>query len=55
MLVYSQEFSSREEALAAEMQVKRWSRAKKEALIRGNFEGLRQAARKTFKNPDPPF
>jgi len=55
VLAYSQEFSSREEALAAEMQVKRWSRAKKEALIRGDFDALRQAARKSFKRPDPPF
>ena len=49
LLMYSQEFPSREEALAAEMQVKRWNRLKKEALIRGDFEGLRQAAKKSFK------
>ncbi|AXQ30894.1 GIY-YIG nuclease family protein [Solimonas sp. K1W22B-7] len=49
LLVYSQEFSSREEALASEMQVKRWNRLKKEALIRGDFGGLRQAAKKNFK------
>ncbi len=49
LLMYSQEFASREEALAAEMQVKRWNRAKKEALIRGDLDGLRQAARKRFK------
>ena len=51
-LVWSQDFPSREEALAAELQIKRWSRAKKEALIRGDWDGLRQAARKQFTKPD---
>ena len=45
-LVWSEEFRTREEALAAELRVKRWSRAKKEALIRGDFRGLQQAAKK---------
>ena len=45
-LVWSQEFPIREEALAAELKVKRRSRAKKEALIRGDFGGLQQAAKK---------
>ena len=31
-LVWSQEFATREEALAAELHIKRWSRAKKQAL-----------------------
>ena len=52
-LVYSQELPSREEALAAEMQIKRWSRRKKEALIRGDWKGVRDAARKNFKASDP--
>jgi len=38
-LVWSQDFHSREEALAAERQIKGWSRAKKEALIR-DWESL---------------
>ena len=54
-LVYSQELPSREEALAAEMQIKRWSRQKKEALIRGDLQGLRVAAKKEFRRFDPPF
>lgn len=54
-LAYSQELPSREEALAAEMQIKRWSRRKKEALIRSDWEGLRRAAKKNFKLSDPPF
>ena len=35
-LVFSQEFPSREEALASERQIKGWSRRKKEAMIRGD-------------------
>jgi LAO/AO transport system kinase len=36
-LVWSQETATREEALAAEMQIKGWSRSKKEALIAGDW------------------
>ena len=55
-LVWSQEFATRYEALQAERQIKGWSRGKKLALIRGDWdlisalaqsskerEGLRQA------------
>lgn len=45
-LVWSEEFSTREEALAAEMQIKNWNRAKKRALARGDFDGLSKAAKK---------
>jgi predicted GIY-YIG superfamily endonuclease len=44
-LVFSESFSRREEALARERQVKGWSRAKKEALIKGNWERLGNLAR----------
>ena len=44
-LAFSQEFQSRVEALERERQVKGWSRAKKEAMIREDWEGLRQLAR----------
>ena len=44
-LVFVQEFPTREEALAAERQLKGWSRAKKEALILKNWERLRLLAR----------
>lgn len=47
-LVFSQEAATREEALAAELQVKRWSRAKKEAMIRGEWERVAELARKDF-------
>ncbi len=45
-LMWSQDFPSRAEALAAEFQVKDWSRAKKEALFRGDWEALSRAAKK---------
>jgi len=44
-LVFVQELPTREEALAAERQLKGWSRAKKEALILENWERLRLLAR----------
>ncbi len=45
-LVWSQEFPTRDEAKAAEQRVKGWSRAKKLALIRGDWEGISRLARK---------
>lgn len=44
-LVWSQEFSTREEALAAEQQIKGWSRKKKEALVRGDWVDLSALAK----------
>ncbi len=45
-LVYSQWFDRITDAIAAERQVKGWSRAKKEALIRGDFEALKVLAKR---------
>jgi predicted GIY-YIG superfamily endonuclease len=45
-LVFSQEFSSREEALVCERQIKGWSRKKKEALIHGDWTEVSRLARK---------
>ena len=39
-LVFHQEFSQITDAISAERQVKGWRRAKKEALIRGDFHLL---------------
>jgi putative endonuclease len=39
-LLFSQTFSTREEALASEKQIKGWSRKKKNALINYNWEAL---------------
>jgi putative endonuclease len=44
VLVFHQEFAQITDAIFAERQVKGWSRAKKEALIRGDFEALRHLA-----------
>ncbi len=45
-LVFSQEFSSREEAKACERQIKGWSRRKKEALMRGDWAEVSRLSRK---------
>jgi len=42
-------FGTRDEALAAEQQVKKWSRKKKEALIREDWDLLSKFALKKFK------
>ena len=39
-LVWQQEFQRLTDAIAAERQIKGWSRAKKEALIKGDYELL---------------
>jgi putative endonuclease len=48
-LVFSQWFERITDAIAAERQVKGWSRAKKEALIRGDFEALKMLAKRGLK------
>ena len=47
-LVWQQSFGTREEALAAEQQIKGWSRKKKEALIEEDWETVSLLARKSF-------
>ena len=46
-LVWSQDFSDRDSAFAAERQIKGWSRAKKEALIRGDWDGVHLLSMRT--------
>jgi len=61
-LVFADEFPTREQAIARERQIKGWSRAKKEALIKGNwgrlqrltFSGQRKQARKSAHSSTPP-
>ena len=48
-LVYAQEFKAITDALAAERKLKGWSRAKKEALIRGDFKALPGLSRSTWR------
>jgi putative endonuclease len=45
-LVYSECFDHIVDAISAERQIKGWSRRKKEALIRGDYEALRVLARR---------
>jgi putative endonuclease len=45
-LVFNQWFERITDAIAAERQVKGWSRAKKEALIRGDFAALRALSKR---------
>jgi putative endonuclease len=48
-LVFTQEFATRVEALASERQIKGWSRKKKEAFIKGNWEALSAYAQRKKK------
>ena len=52
-LVFEQEFDRIEDAIAAERQIKGWSRAKKEAMIAGDAAQLRVLARNRTDFPDP--
>jgi predicted GIY-YIG superfamily endonuclease len=45
VLVWAEELQSKEDALAFERQIMGWSRKKKEALIRGDWEGIHQIVR----------
>jgi putative endonuclease len=51
--VFSQEFDSITDAIAAERQLKGWRRAKKEALIRGETEALRELAKAYAERCNP--
>ena len=44
-LVFHEELPSREDAFLRERQLKGWSRRKKEALIKGKWDGLRRLSR----------
>jgi predicted GIY-YIG superfamily endonuclease len=52
-LVFAQEFDRITDAIAAERQVKGWSRAKKETLINRDFELLVQLAKNRTEFPHP--
>ena len=52
-LVYSQYFDRITDAIASERQLKGWSRAKKEALVREDFDLLVQLARNRTEFPHP--
>lgn len=53
-LVFSQGFTTREEALTSEQQIKGWSRKKKEAMMRGDWaEVSRLAKSSNTVRPEP--
>ena len=45
-LAWSQEFATLQEAFAVERQLKGWGRAKKQALVAGDWDGVQVLARK---------
>ena len=47
-LAFADQFATREEALEREIQIKGWSRAKKEALIKGNWKRLEGLSRTPY-------
>lgn len=49
-LAFSQEFETREEALAAEQQIKGWGRKKKEAMMRGDWIEVSRLARSRLES-----
>ena len=51
-LIFSQWFDRITDAIENERKLKKWSRAKKEALIRGDFESLQRLARRKSPHPD---
>ncbi len=52
-LVWSERFERLTEAIAMERQIKGWSRAKKEALIRGDYNALPSLAARRNKKRGP--
>ena len=50
-LVWSQHFEQITDAIAAERQLKGWSRAKKEALIRGDWGSVQRLAKRRAGKP----
>jgi putative endonuclease len=50
-LIYSEWFGRITDAIAAERKLKKWSKAKKEAFIRGDFEALQALSRRRGPYP----
>jgi predicted GIY-YIG superfamily endonuclease len=50
-LLWTQECASRKEALSAERQIKGWSRNKKEAMIRGDWDEVSRLAKNKSVHP----
>ena len=50
-LIFSQWFDRITDAIESERKLKKWSRAKKEAFIRGDFQSLQQLAKRKSAHP----
>jgi putative endonuclease len=50
-LVWSEHFERITDAIAAERQIKGWSRAKKEALAKGEWQRVQQLAKRRAGRP----
>jgi len=48
-MVWAEEFPSIDQAIGVERQLKGWSRLKKEALIRGDFNALPSLSKRGFR------
>jgi len=48
-LAFSQHFTTREEALAAERKIKGWSRKKKEAMMRGDWDEVSRLSKNALR------
>ena len=53
-LVFSQWFDRVTDAIENERKLKKWSRAKKEAFIRGDFAALRELSARRSRHPSKP-
>ena len=51
-LMFSQALTTREEAICAERQIKGWSRAKKEAMMRGGWQRVSELAKSSNNKID---
>jgi putative endonuclease len=52
-LVWSEYFDRITDAIAAERQIKGWGRAKKQALMEGDWDSIRRLARRRAGKPKP--
>jgi putative endonuclease len=52
-LVFSEYYERADEAVAAERRIKGWSRAKKEAMMRGDFAALSALSKRKRKSETP--
>ena len=51
-LMFSQALTTREEAISAERQIKGWSRAKKEAMMQGDWQRVSELAKSSNNKID---